>query len=630
MAENDVFSYDPLPDASIYIRVLVLEHGNKEDPLRVTLLQESLDEVSVPYEAVSYWWGIPEKSFRITVRQGEEVGSLTITENLHNALVRFRSVSEDRTLWNDALCIDQSDVEEKAQQVRLMGRIYTEARKVLIYLGEPDGSTLQAFEMMDKVHTAFINTPDNDSRRSLQWTIDNGLPTVLQPEKWQPLKNFFRRTWFRRKWTIQECVLASRPVFFLGDWEKEWDYMAIVDAAINARGLAVLDHTTCDNIEAANELRQGLSQLHNISTLKKALINRIKYQLMDLVSLFTQSRASDPRDHLFALLDLASDASDSLLDPRYGEADTVLKICLDYARFFLRQKGNLEVLYRAGIHGQELLAPSWIPDWYGGHSKSFVYDHNSGLWDPLNHPAFYNVAPNTRPQFVDAALPTILGLKGTIIDTITDLANHRIADPGTKLDKDMLLDQKRWHLEDTDEIMSKLSNYPTGETLFDVQWRTLICNVTMDLQKAPDSYRTAYEAYRKIVLLDDDYLPEYYVTKQPFGLVIDNYNDNKVFGSTVSGYVGMFPQLARSGDKIAVLDGGEFPFVLRQNDEEDGENFELVGQCYVHGRMEEGQLDLNDSCFEKRTIFLGASFEGGVFQVDSDGGEHDGILRRKK
>ena len=61
---------------------------------------------------------------------------MKITKNLSNALVSLRRPYESRLLWVDALCINQDDVEERSQQVSIMGRIYKEARMVLVYLGE--------------------------------------------------------------------------------------------------------------------------------------------------------------------------------------------------------------------------------------------------------------------------------------------------------------------------------------------------------------------------------------------------------------------------------------------------------------------------------------------------------------
>ena len=58
------------------------------------------------------------------------------------------------------------------------------------------------------------------------------------------------------------------------------------------------------------------------------------------------------------------------------------------------------------------------------------------------------------------------------------------------------------------------------------------------------------------------------------------------FGTTISGYMGLFPAQAQKGDAIAIIYGAPKPFVLRPR----GENYQLIGECYVHCIMDGGAL----------------------------------------
>jgi len=78
-----------------------------------------------------------------------------VTVNLESALRHLREhnryVAEEAVFWIDALCINQRDVEEKMQQVRLMGGIYKSCREVVMYLGdrlEGDAPTERAPRML--------------------------------------------------------------------------------------------------------------------------------------------------------------------------------------------------------------------------------------------------------------------------------------------------------------------------------------------------------------------------------------------------------------------------------------------------------------------------------------------------
>ncbi|KAH8594119.1 heterokaryon incompatibility, partial [Bisporella sp. PMI_857] len=66
------------------------------------------------YEALSYTWGsdiIPED---ITI--GEQF-KLKVRPNLHTALRYLKVPNRDLFLWVDAICINQSDSQEKSDQV---------------------------------------------------------------------------------------------------------------------------------------------------------------------------------------------------------------------------------------------------------------------------------------------------------------------------------------------------------------------------------------------------------------------------------------------------------------------------------------------------------------------------------
>jgi hypothetical protein len=69
---------------------------------------------------------------------------------------------------------------------------------------------------------------------------------------------------------------------------------------------------------------------------------------------------------------------------------------------------------------------------------------------------------------------------------------------------------------------------------------------------------------------------------------------------TNGGDLGYGPVSMRPGDQVWVLENGRVPFVLRPV--ASGKNFELLGECYVHGVMD-GQLFSNGMpVFEKISL----------------------------
>ena len=64
-----------------------------------------------------------------------DVIEITIGGELYMALKRLRFADSKRVLWVDAVCINQDDLEERRLHVQFMGQIYTQAKKVLVWLG---------------------------------------------------------------------------------------------------------------------------------------------------------------------------------------------------------------------------------------------------------------------------------------------------------------------------------------------------------------------------------------------------------------------------------------------------------------------------------------------------------------
>lgn len=134
--------------------------------------------------------------------------------------------------------------------------------------------------------------------------------------------------------------------------------MLTVIQALHKYGLGVFDFKSSGNESSENELQQGLIRLHHLALLRRAYQEGAKYSFMDVAYHSQLSSATDPRDHLYALLGIVNDGEDKDLDPVYHKNNTIAMTCIRYARHFLRQKDNLEVLYGAGMHGHALRAPS--------------------------------------------------------------------------------------------------------------------------------------------------------------------------------------------------------------------------------------------------------------------------------
>jgi len=123
--------YPALKHPARQIRLLNLFPAMMNEEIEASLYTVSFLDLPV-YEAVSYTWGDPNNTRTMTLN-GKR---FRITENLWASLAAMRLRSANRTVWVDAICINQADLEEKSYQVGLMAYIYERAARVLIWLAE--------------------------------------------------------------------------------------------------------------------------------------------------------------------------------------------------------------------------------------------------------------------------------------------------------------------------------------------------------------------------------------------------------------------------------------------------------------------------------------------------------------
>ncbi|KAF2821670.1 hypothetical protein CC86DRAFT_239357, partial [Ophiobolus disseminans] len=117
------------------IRLLVVAPGSPQDIVQCTLKQVSLlDQLPPEYETISYCWGAPKNPSFIEL-DGHEV---PVPASSEAAVKRMRLMDRPRVLWIDAICIDQSSLEERSEQVTLMPIIYRSGKRNLVHLGDDD------------------------------------------------------------------------------------------------------------------------------------------------------------------------------------------------------------------------------------------------------------------------------------------------------------------------------------------------------------------------------------------------------------------------------------------------------------------------------------------------------------
>ncbi|TGO33995.1 hypothetical protein BHYA_0217g00080 [Botrytis hyacinthi] len=140
------YSYSTNPLDSESIRLLgLMPDKDLTSPIHCRLHDYSLresDRGAHLYEALSYVWGSPENPKVVYINNR----SLSVTANLYAALLHLRDRAFERIIWVDSICINQEDNTEKGHQIQLMAKIYGQANRVIVYLGNEAVDSNQALE----------------------------------------------------------------------------------------------------------------------------------------------------------------------------------------------------------------------------------------------------------------------------------------------------------------------------------------------------------------------------------------------------------------------------------------------------------------------------------------------------
>lgn len=217
-----VFKYEPIDLERPAFRLLRLFKGAVGDDIECELFQAWLQGDSViPYEALSYTWGSTEMTEHIKI-DGRTLG---VTKNLYWALQYLRSQDIDRILWVDAVCINQSNNQERGHQVQQMGNIYSQANQVIFWLGP---ATYEIRVLMDSlkqleeesIKHACGNWKLTDMRWMNLWSavqlILKDLYSGIVTKQRVGMEMLLKRSWFRRVWILQEVANANIAVVCTG------------------------------------------------------------------------------------------------------------------------------------------------------------------------------------------------------------------------------------------------------------------------------------------------------------------------------------------------------------------------------------------------------------------------------
>lgn len=280
-----------------------------------------------------------------------------VTRNLFEALAYLRYPGSDRTLWIDAICINQLDSDEKEIQIQRMYQVYGNARAVIPWIGIANAGTHEIFNSIgsfgDVVRSAF---PGLNRGLGMGFTVALGDEQKNQ-RKATALKELAERSYWFRAWKFQEMKLATSLTIQCGVHKKPSGELHSLH--INKQATATA--------RAYNEKGKSVDRyINNLDSKFPDLTNGQDYPNHFLDCLLDR-QCYDRRDNIFAFLNLFPRDLQQRIPINY-KASTK-EILLQSTRAIVESTGSLYILI---IRGSQIppesdeeqwqkSIPSWCP-----------------------------------------------------------------------------------------------------------------------------------------------------------------------------------------------------------------------------------------------------------------------------
>ncbi|KAK1752662.1 heterokaryon incompatibility protein-domain-containing protein [Echria macrotheca] len=579
------------------------------------------------YSALSYVWGDRSQTRTIFLNGTP----LPITKNLFAALRQLRRGEEPLELWVDALCINQDDIQERNNQVRMMGDIYKRATEVLMWLGEANDDSHLAAELVDTLFGI-------GDRRAAHLVFD-----VCKDEgfasRFQALDSLLDRQYWEQVWILQEVLLSKRLYVCYGSFRQSWKHWVVALQLLQRLPVGVLPKEF-KSMPVTRDVKPVYSL---VSADSGGHGNKKRTSLLSGLILFRNRKASDPRDHVYALLNLVSSHCGI-------QADYSLSVFSLYRSVVVQavtQSRNLDILSACkprfpesidgGVYQSDVDERLKVTElaWINVLPEA---DASEGAevesWVPEAEALLTRVWESVLPSWIpDWRIPVIASAQINTVGNCPFNASGKFP-PVVKFFEDAKAQMAVGGIHVG--VVSAVAPATAGSLRISSDW-AMWCNGTHpkhvygDLTKqkeafiqtvltgrnadgirrtAPVSLDTMHRMFRwsdgtqdgrdtaKDECREEGSKPKTHETDDGFNeedsIAVTIRSLLFTFCVTENGFMGRVPVGTRVGDQVVVLLGAKVPFVLRKYEDCDG--FYLIGECYVHGVMD-GELleDLDEA-----------------------------------
>ena len=592
------------------------------------------------YQALSYTWGSPEDPQSIQVNGS----TVPVARNLHVALLHLRQETSEEVLWVDALCINQSDNEEKNEQVKLMVDIYACAKTTRVWLGPADDTSEEAMIQLAKIGQNVVDCGAFKHFVSMTVLSISDPPGAMQAEDQAKglveamlarslgqlgdtirlLTNFcnlLSRQYWNRVWILQEIVVSRHVEVYCGKQRIGFAalhaallYLIYMQTFISAQ----LPKQLTDLLEASDdaslpldcEMKSHFDSINSADIPQSAALvfgMRLRYQSHaqengaarpNLIQLLARIRvgreATDPRDRIWALLGMAADAESLHIIPDYADMNSCVNVYCNATRAMIAS-GHIDILAFSQWTKTDPVMPSWVPDWRAEVKQPF---------GQLPWATPYSASGTTIYSMCPNEIVSTVGIKlyGIFVDSIESLK------PQCNKGEWLSMQHRHEACVYLQDIMSlcQISNEKRARSGEEIYTDPSIRERAYQRVPVADLYSTGFvrratvdECHLGHAEVITDYMQRKNNVSSSGAPVTNTFRSyynmmaqqvqRKPF-VTVKGFVGLAPKHAEEGNVVIIFPGAKFPYVLKRYD--DGA-YELIGEAFVHGIMY-GELAFTD------------------------------------
>jgi hypothetical protein len=414
--------YDALPLTGDKIRIISLLPSQEINDILCHMETAELAE-KPSYNALSYLWGEPNADCRFVFINGIQ---LRVRQNLYQALLHLRSKFTGVRLWVDAICINQSDADERSQQVRRMGTIYEQATCVYVWIGEETHDRIEAIEILKAAET-HIPPTDEELRAALRSLREKG---VFNQRCMGVLFKFWSEHYWQRVWIIQEIVLASKLVVCCGSHRLSWDTMCAT-AEVLKKWPGMLKPDFGEIAALPPEFFNHIPNRLQAQRLKRHSSGKSFFDTKTMLGISLEAGCSDPRDKIYGLLGVIDspsmpiDYSKSLFEVY---CDMIHHIQDQEVRGPLSEQDWFTISYSQKV--QELLQGPFLPTF----SVPPAFVRIKGVWSGVIDKLSAIIDP-------EMSLDTISTLSGHLFEPRKAIKTSLFSRPARPQDPDILY---RW------------------------------------------------------------------------------------------------------------------------------------------------------------------------------------------